>query len=193
MGFQYTNRYGDLSEAKPWQPHDSWDEHYTNVVGFEDRDAELENYLGRESFGFTVSRSTNAAAVAHNAATNITFDTIRQYAGGWVTSNTEASFDTFSVPQGGAGTYHVAGGIYWAAATPNPVYVSVTVNDIAVAASPTNAQDRAWVSAPIYLNVGDYLHLHFFNLSGGNLTPTAFAGDASTPPSPFLSVWRVAR
>jgi len=47
MGFQYTNRYGDLSEVKDWSPHDDWDRHYTNVTGFEDRDAELEGYLAQ--------------------------------------------------------------------------------------------------------------------------------------------------
>lgn len=50
--FQYTNRGTDLASTNQWQAGDPWDQHYTQA-GFEDRDRELEDYLGN---GITTRR-----------------------------------------------------------------------------------------------------------------------------------------
>lgn len=43
--FQYTNRHDDLNPRSDWKPGDPWDEHY-GQTGYEDRDRQLEDYLG---------------------------------------------------------------------------------------------------------------------------------------------------
>jgi len=151
------------------------------------RVATLERHLGQDGpLGFRVYRNND---IIYNSGVSgdIPFEKVLQFKGTWVDSDTKAAASEFTVPAGGAGLYVLAGGAYWGSG--NGVYLAVTVNDVAVAgAIPTG--DRHWTCAPYFLNVGDRVSLWINNQSGGNRTVTFIGGDAQTPISPFLAVWR---
>lgn len=65
--FRYPSYTDDLTSAPTWQPGDPWDQHYTAVVGTNDRDTSLESFLelSRTYINFTFTLTQNLTTIAH--------------------------------------------------------------------------------------------------------------------------------
>lgn len=175
-------------------PTDTADPQALVLQDLQRRTARLERYVGDYGVpvGFHVLRASNEAAWANNTNHQITFTNIRSNFGFLPTPF--VGTPSFVVPANLGGVYTVNTGVYWAAIVPG-VYISVRVNGLVVVAHDAGHNaDRRYVGAqPLVLKGGDIIDVNLDNVSGGNVTVTAYAGDTvATPPLPYLSVWRVA-
>lgn len=162
------------------------------------RDVSLEEFLNgtgqghvtNSLLGMYVTNSVNSPAILNGASSLINFDT-EVFARG-LNAPILPPYE-YIVPVGGGGEFHVAAGVYWAAARTG-VTVSVTVNTTTAAASavPSLTADRAFVSGLVSLSAGDSVGLNVSNASGVSITPTVLALGLDRPKLPFLRAVRVA-
>lgn len=139
--------------------------------------------------GFHITRTSSDSPVGTGGAIDINFNNVVEQ--NWATFAGFTSGSAFPVPSGGGGWYAVSGGVYLGAAY-SGVYCNVTVNNVAVAATPpTLTSDRAFPTGLHRLAAGDVLRLRMTNTSASTVTPTFYGGDVNTPVVPFLKAWRI--
>jgi hypothetical protein len=175
-------------------PTDPADPQALVIADLQQRVGRIERYLGDygSPVGFHVVRTSNEATWASNTVNQITFTNIRSNEG--FLPSTFGGSSSFVVPANLGGVYTVNAGVYWATAL-SQVFVSIRVNGgVVVAHDAGHAADRRYIGAqPLVLKGGDTIDVTVWNLSGVNLTVTAYPGDGTaSPPLPYLSVWRVA-
>lgn len=148
-------------------------------------------YLPFGVVGWHYTNSSNTPVIATATTVALSFDTKIVDREGFSSSST-----SLIVPKGLGGLYMMEASAYWVTAAATILAISVTRANgggtLAISESPLMVVDREHVFAMDLLNEGDSLNVRLFNNSGGNITVTAFAGDALNPPLPFFKGYRVA-
>lgn len=152
-------------------------------------------YLVDTPYGFAVRRNVNEAARGTLQTFNIAFDTCVNNSTflGAAVPGAITPQSAFVVPAAGAGVYELNAGAYWAANLAG-ITLAIAVNGTAVVSSyllGAGAPQSYEIGRAVRLAAGDTIVATVYNGSAGNITVTTFAGNAVTPPLPYLSAWRV--